>query len=59
MTKFTDTGRPGKKRYRVRWQGEDGSRTAEFADGCERDAYREFYHRERFAWEGAIDCSPA
>nr|CAI59403.1 hypothetical protein pSG3.12 [Sodalis glossinidius] len=30
-----------------------GSRTAEFAHAC--DAYREFYLRERFAWENATE----
>ncbi|WP_235430906.1 tyrosine-type recombinase/integrase [Serratia marcescens] len=53
MTKLTDTGRPGKKRYRVTWQGMGGSRTSTFADPC--DAYREFYLRERFAWESASE----
>lgn len=53
MTQLIDTGRPGKKRYRVRWQGVGGSRTAEFADAS--DAYREFYLRERFAWESASE----
>lgn len=53
MAQLTDTGRPGKKRYRVRWQGVGGSRTSEFADAC--DAYREFYLRERFAWENASE----
>lgn len=53
MAQLTDTGRPGKKRYRVRWQGAGGSRTSEFADAC--DAYREFYLRERFAWESASE----
>lgn len=53
MTQLTDTGRPGKKRYRVRWQGSGGSRTSEFASADE--AYREFYLRERFAWENASE----
>lgn len=49
MTKLIDTQRPGKKRYRVRFQGGGGSRTAFFADAC--DAYRAFYLRERDVWE--------
>lgn len=49
MTQFVDTGRPGKKRYRVRFQGVGGSRTAEFAHI--NDACREYYRREREIWE--------
>lgn len=55
MTQLTDTGRPGKKRYRVRYQGIGGSRTAEFANPC--DAYREYYLRERFSWENSSEDS--
>ncbi|ABN42259.1 gp55 [Sodalis phage phiSG1] len=48
MTTFVDTGRPGKKRYRVRYQGIGGSRTAEFADM--NDACREYFQREKHMW---------
>lgn len=53
MTSLRDTGRPGKKRYRVCWQGAGGSRTSEFADAC--DAYREYYRRERRLWEDGAE----
>ncbi|TXE22193.1 tyrosine-type recombinase/integrase [Serratia ureilytica] len=53
MTKLTDTGRPGKKRYRVTWQGVGGSRTSEFANAS--DAYREYYRRERRLWEDGAE----
>lgn len=48
MTTFVDTGRPGKKRYRVRYQGIGGSRTAAFPDM--NDACREYFQREKNMW---------